>query len=370
MTGPLAGVRVVEMAGLGPGPFAAMLLADMGAEVVRIDRLSHSTVGSGPTGRGRCHVEVDLKEPEGAETVLGLLSGADVFIEGFRPGTMERLGLGPEECARCNGSLIYARMTGWGQTGPLASAAGHDINYISIAGALGAIGRRDAPPTVPLNLVGDYGGGALYLAFGIMCALFERTRSGEGQIVDAAMVDGVASMMTTFHWNRSVGQISDHRGSNKLDSGAFFYDVYQTSDDGYMAVGCIEAKFYQAFRNVLELDGPEWDDAQADISSWPARKEELAALFRSRTRDEWCNAFEGVDACVTPVLSLDEVPTHDHNRHRGVIQEYGEGLMPDVAPRLSRTAGTLAGRSESSDLAALMTKWGVPTQQKGAGHRS
>ncbi|MFD6064482.1 CaiB/BaiF CoA transferase family protein [Rhodococcus wratislaviensis] len=364
MNGPLEGVRVIEMAGMGPGPFAAMLLADMGAEVVRIDRAGHSTKGAGSTGRGRRHVEVDVKQPEGVEAVLRLLSGADVLIEGFRPGTMERLGLGPDECCGRNERLVYARMTGWGQTGSLASAAGHDINYISIAGVLGSIGRRDAPPTVPLNLVGDYGGGALYLVYGIMCALFERTRSGKGQVVDAAMVDGAASLMTTFHWNSSVGRMSDQRGTNKLDSGAFFYDVYETSDGGYMSVGCIEPKFYRAFRNVLGLHGSEWDGAQADVASWPTRKEELAALFRTRTRDEWCVAFEGIDACVTPVLTLDEVSGHDHNRQRGLIQEFDGGLVPNVAPRLSRTAGILAGRSENGDLAALTLDWSGTTHKE------
>ncbi|MFF3573842.1 CaiB/BaiF CoA transferase family protein [Nocardia jiangxiensis] len=356
MSGPLAGVRVVEMAGKGPGPFAAMLLADMGADVVRIDRVGHSTVGSGPTGRGRRHVEVDLKQLEGVEFVLRLLSGADVLIEGFRPGTMERLGLGPDECLCRNERLVYARMTGWGQTGPLAHAAGHDINYVAIAGVLGSIGRRDAPPSVPLNLVGDYGGGALYLVYGIMCSLFERTRSGKGQVVDAAMVDGAASLMTTFHWDRSVGRWSDQRGTNRLDSGAFFYDVYETSDGGYMAVGCIEPKFYVEFRAVLGLVGPKWDSAQTDVASWPERKEDLAALFRTRTRDEWCEVFDGVDACVTPVLALDEVSTHAHNRQRGLIREFGDGLVPGVAPRLSRTPGAVAARPEGG-IGELMPEW-------------
>lgn len=363
MTGPLEGLRVIEMTGKGPGPFAAMLLADMGADVVRIDRVGESTVGSGPTVRGRRHVEVDLKQPEGVDTVLRLLSGADVLIEGFRPGTMERLGLGPDECFCRNERLVYARMTGWGQTGPLAQAVGHDINYISIAGVLGAIGRQDASPTVPLNLVGDYGGGALYLLYGIMCSLFERIASGKGQVVDAAMVDGAASLMTTFHWNRSVGQMSEHRGTNRLDSGAFFYDVYETSDGGYMAVGCIEPKFYDAFRAVLGLSDPKWNGAQKDVSSWPERKDDLAALFRTRTRNEWSAAFGGVDACVTPVLSIDEVPTYDHNRQRGLIQKFGDGLVPVVAPRLSRTPGSVADTSES-ELDAVMSEWGVSAQRE------
>ncbi len=356
VTGPLAGLRVLEMAGMGPGPFAAMLLADMGADVVRIDRADRET-RVGPTDRGRRRIAIDLKQPSGVERVLQLATGADVLIEGFRPGTMERLGLGPDECLGRNEKLIYARMTGWGQSGPLARSVGHDINYISIAGALGAIGRTDEPPTVPLNLVGDYGGGAMYLLYGIMCALFERSRSGQGQVVDAAMVDGAASLMTTFHWNRSVGRHSDRRGTNRLDSGAFFYDVYETADGGFIAVGCIEPQFYRAFRDVLGLEGPEWDDAQADVESWPERKKEIAALFRTRTREQWCNAFDGVDACVTPVLSLDEVPGHEHNRHRELIQEFAGGLVPGVAPRLSRTPGAVADRAPA-ELDDVLAEWG------------
>ncbi|MEE2034260.1 MULTISPECIES: CaiB/BaiF CoA transferase family protein [Rhodococcus] len=357
MTGPLAGLRVLEMAGMGPGPFAAMLLADMGADVVRIDRADRQA-RVGPTGRGRSRIAVDLKQPSGVERVLQLVTGADVLIEGYRPGTMERLGLGPDECLRRNEKLIYARMTGWGQSGPLAQSAGHDINYISIAGALGAIGRSDEPPTVPLNLVGDYGGGSMYLLYGIMCAVFERSHSGKGQVVDAAMVDGAANLMTTFHWNRSVGQHSDRRGTNRLDSGAFFYDVYETADGGFMAVGCIEPQFYRAFREVLGLDGPEWDNAQADVESWPQRKKDIAALFRTRTREHWCAAFDGVDACVTPVLSLDEVAGHEHNRQRELIQEFAGGRVPGVAPRLSRTPGAIADR-EPGELDDVLARWGT-----------
>lgn len=344
MTGPLAGLRVVEMAGMGPGPFAVMLLADMGAEVVRVERADRAA-RVGPADRGRRRIAVDLKQPSGVERVLELAADADVLIEGFRPGTMERLGLGPEDCLRRNEKLIYARMTGWGQSGPLAQSVGHDINYISIAGALGAIGRRDQPPTVPLNLVGDYGGGSMYLLFGIMCALFERSHSDKGQVVDAAMVDGAANLMTTFHWNRSVGRHSDDRGTNRLDSGAFFYDVYETADGKFMAVGCIEPQFYREFRRVLGLEGPEWDNAQSDAESWPERKKDIAVLFRSRTREQWCVAFDGVDACVTPVLSLDEVPEYEHNRHRDLMKEFAGGLVPGVAPRLSRTPGAVADRA-------------------------
>ncbi|MEE2059194.1 CaiB/BaiF CoA transferase family protein [Rhodococcus artemisiae] len=353
MTGPLAGLRVLEMAGMGPGPFAAMHLADMGADVVRIDRADRDP-RVGPTDRGRRRIAVDLKEPSDVQLLLKLVTRADVLIEGFRPGTMERLGLGPDVCLGRNEKLIYARMTGWGQSGPLARTAGHDINYISIAGALGAVGRDGALPTVPLNLVGDYGGGSMYLLYGIMCALYERSHSGKGQIVDAAMVDGAASLMTTFHWNRSVGQHSDRRGTNKLDSGAFFYDVYETADGGYMAVGCIEPQFYRAFRDVLGLTGPEWDNAQSDVELWPERKKDIVALFRTRTREYWCKAFDGVDACVTPVLSLDEVPEHEHNRHRKLVREFAGGLVPAVAPRLSRTPGRIADRApdEADDVLA------------------
>lgn len=345
--GPLAGVKVVEIAGIGPGPFAAMVLADLGADVVRVDRAS-SVVGGDPStppkdvmNRGRRSVGVDLKHPDGVATVLDLLAGADALIEGFRPGVMERLGLGPDVCLERNPRLVYGRMTGWGQDGPMASMAGHDMNYISIAGALGAIGRSDERPQPPLNLVGDFGGGGLLLAFGIVCALLEAKGSGQGQVVDAAMVDGTATLMTFFHGFKAMGIWTDERGANMLDTGAHYYEVYECADGGFLSVGAIEPQFYAVLLEKTGLaDDPEFA-RQNDRSMWPKLKERLAAVIATRTRDEWAATFDGTDACVVPVLGPFEAPSHPHNVARSTFVERDGVVQPAPSPRFSRTTAEL-----------------------------
>ena len=340
MSGPLSGTKVLELAGIGPGPFACMMLADMGADVVRIDRAQSVRDAQGrPSGdllaRGRRSVGVDLKQPDGVETVLRLVQDADVLVEGYRPGVAERLGVGPDDCLARNPRLVYGRMTGWGQDGPYAPMAGHDINYIALAGALHHFGRAGDKPTPPINLVGDFGGGGMLLAFGIASALVERATSGKGQVVDAAMVDGSAVLMTMF-MNMGLGP----RGTNLLDTGAPYYDTYECADGGYVSIGSLEPQFYAELRRLVGLDGPEWDD-QGDRESWPARKDDLAAIFRTRTRDEWCALLEGTDVCFAPVLSLQEAPQHPHNAARGTFVESHGVLQPAPAPRFSRTAPAL-----------------------------
>jgi len=342
MAGPLQGIRVIEIAGIGPGPFAGMMLADMGAEVLRLDRADRvpdappSGTSSDVLARGRRSVGVDLKHPEGVETVLRLVEGADVLQEGFRPGVMERLGLGPDVCLARNPRLVYGRMTGWGQDGPLAHAAGHDINYIAQSGALGLIGRKGEPPLPPLNLVGDFGGGGMYLAFGILCALLERERSGQGQVVDAAMVDGAASLTAMFYMFRNMGVWSPERGTNMLDTGAHFYEVYETSDGEYVSIGSIEPQFYRELLEKTGLAGQELP-AQMDRSQWEPMKERLRAVFKSKTRAEWCEIMEGSDVCFAPVLSPAEAFAHPANVARAVFVEV-EGIpQPAPAPRFSRT---------------------------------
>ena len=347
MAGPLTGVRVLELAGIGPGPYAAMVLSDMGAEVVRIDRAA--SVPASPPGRppvdvlnrGRRSVAVDLKVPEGVEAVLRLVASADALIEGFRPGVTERLGLGPDVCLERSPRLVYGRMTGWGQDGPYASAAGHDINYIALAGALAHIGRAGAPPTPPLNLVGDFGGGGLLLAFGIACGLFETSRSGQGQVVDAAMIDGAANLMAMFWGFRAMGIWSPERGTNLLDTGAHFYDVYECADGGFVSIGSIEPQFYAELLKRTGLDGDPELAGQMDRSTWPALKAKLAEVFRSRTRDEWCDEMEATDVCFAPVLSMDEAASHPHNVARGTFETRDGVVQPAPAPRFSRTAPEL-----------------------------
>jgi alpha-methylacyl-CoA racemase len=347
VAGPLTGVRVLELAGIGPGPYAAMVLSDMGAEVVRIDRAA--SVPASPPGRppvdvlnrGRRSVAVDLKVPEGVEAVLRLVASADALIEGFRPGVTERLGLGPDVCLERSPRLVYGRMTGWGQDGPYASAAGHDINYIALAGALAHIGRAGAPPTPPLNLVGDFGGGGLLLAFGIACGLFETSRSGQGQVVDAAMIDGAANLMAMFWGFRAMGIWSPERGTNLLDTGAHFYDVYECADGGFVSIGSIEPQFYAELLKRTGLDGDPELAGQMDRSTWPALKAKLAEVFRSRTRDEWCDEMEATDVCFAPVLSMDEAASHPHNVARGTFETRDGVVQPAPAPRFSRTAPEL-----------------------------
>ncbi|MEQ8840437.1 MAG: CaiB/BaiF CoA-transferase family protein [Acidimicrobiales bacterium] len=344
--GPLAGVTIVEIAGIGPGPFCAMMLADMGAEVIRVDRAG-SVRGGDPAvppgdvmNRGRRSIGVDLKSPDGVETLLRLVEQADGLIEGFRPGVAERLGIGPEICLARNPALVYGRMTGWGQDGPYAPTAGHDINYISLAGALEPIGRAGEAPVPPLNLVGDFGGGGMYLAFGLVCAILEARGSGKGQVVDAAMVDGAASLMTFFHGFRAMGIWNDERGTNMLDTGAHYYDVYECSDGRYVSIGSIEPQFYAELREKLGLDDPKWD-AQMSRSEWPGFKEELSAIFKTRTRDEWCELIEGSDVCFAPVLSMEEAPKHPHNVARNTFTEIAGVTQPSPAPRFSRTEATI-----------------------------
>ena len=344
--GPLTGIRVIEIAGIGPGPFCAMMLADMGADVVRVDRASAARGGDPDRppldllNRGRRSVGIDLKSSEGVETVLALAEGADALLEGFRPGVAERLGIGPDDCLARNPRLVYGRMTGWGQEGPYASAAGHDLNYIALAGALHGIGRQGEAPVPPLNLVGDFGGGGMYLAFGMACALLEARNSGQGQVVDAAMVDGAASLMTAFFGMARSGFWSEERGTNMLDTGAHFYNVYETADGRYISLGPIEPQFYAELRERLGLHGPEWDH-QTDRSRWPELKEKLAALVAQRTRDEWCELLEGTDTCFAPVLSLAEAPEHAHNRERGTFAEVAGVVQPGPAPRFSLTPGAI-----------------------------
>lgn len=335
-TGPLRDVRVLELASLAPAPFGAALLADMGADVVRVDRPGgRSPFGSRLLDRGKRSIVADLKSPEGVELVLSLAAAADMIIEGFRPGVAEKLGVGPDPCLRRRPSLVYGRMTGYGQSGPLAERAGHDINYIAMAGVLSRIGRSEAAPTPPLNLVGDFGGGAMFLVFGLLCALHEARCTGRGQVVDASMVEGSAMLMLPFFANRDgLGA----RGSTLLDSGAPFYDCYETADRRFVAVGAIEPQFYAALLTGLGLDPANLPD-QMDSSHWTEMKRLFASVFRTRTRDEWEKHFEGTDACVTPVLELSEVDSHPHNRDRGSFVDVGGVLQPAAHPRLSATPG-------------------------------
>ncbi len=317
-----------------------MLLADLGADVVHVGRVDGGHGLPDPvvtvTGRGRRNLRVDLKDPEGVEILLGLVERADVLLEGYRPGVAERLGIGPDECLARNPRLVYGRMTGWGREGPYAQMAGHDIDYIALTGALHAIGPADGPPIPPLNLVGDYGGGALYLAVGILAALYERDRSGEGQVVDAAMIDGAASLMTVFYHLRALGIWQDRRGENLLDGGAPFYTTYRTADDRYVAVGALEPQFYAELLDGLGLAGEELP-AQLDPQGWPILRARFAEVFATKTRDEWEEVFAGTDACVAPVLSLDEAPDHPHNVARGVFVDRDGRRVPAAAPRFSRS---------------------------------
>lgn len=364
-TGPLAGLRVVEIAGIGPAPFCAMLLADLGADVVRIERRSGESDGLqvdrrfDVMNRGRRGIALDLKQPEAIADALSIIDVADVLIEGFRPGTMERLGLGPDLCLARNPRLVYGRMTGWGQTGPLAHAAGHDINYIALSGVLHASGRAGAPPVPPLNLVGDLGGGGLLLAFGLLAAVLERVRSGRGQVVDASMVEGSALLMTLFYGLYASGGWRDAHGSNLLDSAAHFYDVYETADAKFVSVGAVEARFYVELMTALGLSA---DDAQQrfERSTWAQRKEQVAAAFRTRTRAEWCEVLEGTDACFAPVLGLAEAPHHPHNVSRGTFVDIGGILQPAPAPRFSRTPPAVPSEPCAPDrsVSAILEDWG------------
>ncbi|MGW6406814.1 CaiB/BaiF CoA transferase family protein [Streptomyces vinaceus] len=363
--GPLAGVRVVELAGIGPGPFAAMLLADLGADVVRVDRPGGGALAVDPaydvTNRGKRSVLVDLKSAEGPARVLDLVERADVLIEGFRPGVAERLGVGPAACHARNPKLVYGRMTGWGQDGPLAHTAGHDIAYIAVTGALGMIGNPGEPPAVPANLVGDYAGGSLYLVIGVLAALqHARTPGGGGQVVDAAIVDGTAHLTAMIHGMMAAGGWQDRRGANLLDGGCPFYGTYETSDGGYMAVGALEQQFYDTFTELLGIR--EQAPARKDLARWGELREAVAARFKSRTRQEWTEVFEGSDACVAPVLSLGEAPLHPHLAARATFTDLGGITQPAPAPRFSATpaAVTSGPALPGAHTASVARDWDVP----------
>jgi alpha-methylacyl-CoA racemase len=368
MTGPLSGIKIIELAGLGPAPYACMLLADAGAEILCIDRPDAAADPERPyhkiENRSRPSVGINLKNPEGAALVRELVGGADAFIEGFRPGVAERLGLGPDELLAINPALVYGRMTGWGQEGALASRAGHDINYIAIAGALWSMGRADEVPAPPLNLVGDYGGGGMMLAFGVTAALLEARRSGFGQVVDAAMVDGTASMMHLVYGFHQQGTWTEQRGANALDSGAHFYEVYETSDGQFVSVGAIEPEFYAQLLEGLELDPAELP-SQFDRAQWPAIKERFRAIFKTRTRDAWCEVFDARDACVWPLLSTWEAPTHPYLTEREVFVEVDGVIQPSPVPRFSRTPSSISKPPSipTTDTATALVEWGVAAER-------
>ncbi|MFQ5503195.1 MAG: CaiB/BaiF CoA transferase family protein [Planctomycetota bacterium] len=368
--GPLEGIRGIEVGGIGPAPFGAMVLADLGAEILRIDRNSSvpAEMPEGPAGdllaRGRQSAAIDLKHPEGVACLLRLVDRADFLLEGFRPGVMERLGLGPDPCLKRNPRLVYGRMTGFGQSGPLAQAAGHDINYIALAGALHSIGRAGGPPVPPLNLLGDFGGGGMFLAFGVLAALLERTRSGRGQVVDAAMVDGSAVLMTLMHSFRNAGRWSDERGTNINDTGAPFYETYECADGEYVAIGSLEPAFYA---ELLEKLGLKREDLprRSDRSQWPEMKARFGAIFKTRTRAEWCEIMEGSDVCFAPVLNMGEAIEHPHNVERETFVDAYGVRQPAPAPRFSRTPAAIdrppphPGQHTDEALAA----WGIDVDE-------
>ena len=367
MAGPLRGVRILEIAGIGPGPFAAMMLADMGAEVVRVDRVQ--AVRDDATGphwdvmlRGRRNIALDLKHADGVETLLSLVERADVVIEGFRPGVMERLGVGPEVCLARNPKLVFGRMTGWGQEGPYASSAGHDINYIALAGALAHFGRAGEPPTPPLNMVGDFGGGGMLLAFGVVCALLEAQRSGKGQVIDAAMVDGSAVLMSMFWAYRNVGMFDEHaRGVSLLDTGAHFYDVFECADGEWVSVGSIEPQFYALLLEKTGLTGdPEFTN-QMDKTQWSTLKRKLAEVFKTKTQSQWNEIMEGTDVCYAPVLRMSEAAQHPHNVARNTFIEVAGVTQPAPAPRYSRSATDLptAPAHAGQHTRDVLADWGV-----------
>jgi alpha-methylacyl-CoA racemase len=353
-SGPLVGTRIVEFAGIGPGPFACMMLADMGAEVVTLDRVGAKKNLKSVAGRGRKVVELDLKDKAAVAQVLDLLSHADALIEGFRPGVMERLGLGPEIVLARNPKLVYGRMTGWGQEGPLAQAAGHDINYISVTGALAAIGTTEKP-VPPLNLVGDFGGGALYLVVGVLAALLEASRSGKGQVVDAAMCDGAASLMSMFFDLAAAGRWVEGRESNFLDGGAHFYGIYECSCGHFVSIGSIEPQFYELLRKHAELTDADFD-AQMNRKAWPALREKLTKVFKSKTREDWCKIMEGTDICFAPILTMAEAPKHPHNAARKIFVERHGVTQPAPAPRFSRTPSAIR-EPETADISGLVSAW-------------
>ncbi len=373
-TGPLSGIKIIELAGIGPAPFTCMMLADAGAQVLRLERAPAGAVERGEEfaasgagsywdllNRSRPSVGIDLKQPDAVELVLRLVEQADGLIEGFRPGVAERLGVGPEDCLARNRRLVYGRMTGWGQDGPMADMAGHDIDYIAIGGALWSLGRADSAPVPPLNLVGDFGGGGMLLAFGLVAALLEASRSGEGQVVDAAMVDGAATLMTMIHAFHRHGLWNDSRGSNMLDTGAPFYEVYETADGQWMAVGGIEAQFYAELIRGLGLEGDPSVPRQMAREDWPVLKARFAETFKSKTRDEWTAVFDGTDACVVPVLSPWEAPSHPHNVARSTFVSVDGAVQPAPSPRFSRTPSSISSPPSppGADTVSGLVEWGV-----------
>ena len=359
VTGPLSGVRIVEFAGIGPGPFACMLMSDMGADVIAIQRPGHGRNHPGNfVNRGRRTIELDLKKPEDVATAKQLVAKADILVEGFRPGVMEKLGLGPDEALKSNEKLVYARMTGWGQEGPLAMAAGHDINYVAVTGALDSFRARKGGLVSPLNLVGDYGGGALYLVMGALAALIQSRASGKGQVVDVAMCDGVASLITMFHALSAMGVWTDKPGENLLDGGAPFYGPFECKDGKFFTIGAIEPQFYAEFLQRAGIDDPDFKD-QNNRAKWPAQREKMEAIFKTKTRDEWSKLLEGTDACAMAVYSMDEAKSHPHLVARKTFVEHGGAVQPAPAPRFSRTqsqiqSAPMEGRIEP---AAALAAW-------------
>ena len=360
--GPLKGLKIIEMAGIGPCPFAGMLLADMGADVVVVERRAATSdhVPRDCSRRNKRSIALNLKKADDVKTLLQLIDRADALLEGFRPGVMERLGLGPEVCHERNPRLVYGRMTGWGQTGPLSKAAGHDINYIALTGALYAIGRPDQNPVPPLNLVGDYGGGAMFLVMGILAALWEATSSGRGQVVDTAMTEGTANLMAMFHSMHAMHLWSPARGQNLLDGGAHFYDTYETKDGKFVSIGSIEPQFYFQLLQLAELDSAVFGH-QMDQSKWPELKQQLTVIFKTKTRDEWCEIMEGTDVCFAPVLDFLEAPQHPHNRHRKAYIEVNGMTQPAPAPRFSRTPSEVrhGGRPAGADTSEVLRDWEI-----------
>jgi len=337
--GPLNGIKIIEVGGIGPGPFCGMMLSDMGAEIIRVERkggLSLSDPKYDLLTRNRKSISINLRDQQGVETLLKMIEQVDALQEGFRPGVMEKLGIGPDDCLKRNPRLVYGRMTGWGQEGPLARAAGHDINYIALSGALHSIGRKDQCPVPPLNLVGDFGGGGMLLAFGMVCGLLETQKSGQGQVVDAAMTDGSAALMAMIYGLKAAGLWTDKSGTNLLDTGAHFYDTYETADNKFIAIGSIEPQFYELLLKLAEIDDPQFQ-CQLDFAQWPQLKDKLSVLFKTKTRDAWCEIMEGSDVCFAPVLSMSEAPEHPHNKQRKTFIENEGVLQPAPAPRFSRT---------------------------------
>ncbi len=372
MSGPLSGYRIIEIAGIGPGPFAAMLLSDMGAEVIRVER-AQSVRGPAPETphydvmlRNRRNVALDLKHPDGVATLLDLVEGADALIEGFRPGVMERLGIGPEQCHARNPKLVFGRMTGWGQEGPYAQAAGHDINYISLAGALAHFRRAGEAPLPPLNMVGDFGGGGMFLAYGVVCALLEAQRSGKGQVVDTAMVDGAAVLMSMFWAFRTIGMFDENApGTNLLDTGAHFYDVFECADGTYVSLGSIEPQFYAELMRLTGLEGDPEFAQQMNRAQWPHLKERLAGVMLTKTRDEWCAIMEHTDVCFAPVLTMGEAAEHPHNVERGTFIDVAGVTQPRPAPRFSRTVPevTSAPAHPGQHSRAILADWGLSAER-------